>query len=310
MGFNGPTRLFMHSYFDSIYVVTSSGMAKLRLDYVKDSTSLLVVTSDSLTMPLSVNPEGDCIKIYSYLPGFTSGHFYVVDSLAFGNSAGSSFDSIPAGYSICRINGIFCLDKYPSIGSANDTSGCCATLTGFLFDKDRKKIIGGTFALNYPITFNADGTYSTRILARKYALSYVVQVTNAGDYWIGADALDINAYPDSVINADIHLADPLGINETTVPSTPRLYIINYPNPFNPSTNFYVRIPADLRRKQGEIEIYNSIGQKIYVIPISSASSYRWDGIDITGRRVSSGVYYYRLVLDNQARKTGSMILLK
>jgi hypothetical protein len=308
ISFAGTTDTYIHSEYDSICVVTSAGIARIKLDFIEDGTSLLVITPDSLIAPLSVNSTGDCIKLYTYGSVYTH---LLVDSVSFGNYLGSMCDSIPTGYSICKVGGFFCLNKNPTIGTPNDTTGCCAALTGFIFNQNSKKVGGINFTLNYPLTFNPDSTYSTRILAQKCILSTIVEVVGPSSmYWLRTNPVDIDAYPDSIVKDDIYLVDPVGIRETPVPPNPDLYIINYPNPFNPGTNFYVRIPESLKHKEGQIEIYNSIGQKIFVVPISSGSSYKWNGAGMSGKVVSSGVYYYRLVFGNAVYKTGSMILLK
>ena len=122
-------------FLDSICLVCSNGSSRIRFQYVHDTT-LQVITSDSLVSPLYINRTGDCIRLYTY-------HSYAgIDSLSFGNYPGSMCDSIPAGYSICRIgyyfnaenNGfLFCLSSRPTIGVPNDTTGCCATMTGKMF---------------------------------------------------------------------------------------------------------------------------------------------------------------------------------
>ncbi len=170
------------------------------------------------------------------------------------------------------------------------------------------RITSGNFVLNYPITFNQDGSYSTRIFARRGIYSNILGESGSSSSWIAADTID--AYPDSIIKKDIHFICVFGIKEKPLPSNPDLYIVNYPNPFNPSTNFYIRTPNYLKSKVGRIDIYNSVGQKIFVVPVSNTSSYRWNGVDMSGKTVASGVYYYRLVFDNAIYKTGSMILLK
>ncbi|MGO9481437.1 MAG: hypothetical protein ACLP05_06630 [Candidatus Kryptoniota bacterium] len=43
---------YIHGDYDSICITTSAGSARISLDFVKDSTSLLVITPDSLSNPL------------------------------------------------------------------------------------------------------------------------------------------------------------------------------------------------------------------------------------------------------------------
>jgi hypothetical protein len=309
---------YQRSYYDSIFIKTSAGTAKIRLNFIPEWTSLLVITPDSLSIPITVDSNGDCIRLYSYLSNPHMAGQPLADSMSFGNYPGSACDSIPTGYSICRFGmsepetfyPVFCLSRTPTMGVMNDTSGCCATMTGIMFDKNNKKVGKGNFSCDYQITFGADSTYSTRILARRCAFSSLIGITEAGYRWISIDPININAYPNSVIKTDIHSVNFVGVKERPVPSNPDLYIINFPNPFNPGTNFYIRIPNNLKRKEGRIDIYNSIGQRVFVVRLSNTSSYRWDGADMSGKAVASGVYYYRLVFDNTVYKNGSMILLK
>jgi hypothetical protein len=85
---------------------------------------------------------------------------------------------------------------------------------------------------------------------------------------------------------------------------------NYPNPFNATT----RIDFSLPRKAGAtLMIYNTLGQRVRTLAedVYSAGEHElvWNGTDDSGADVASGVYFYRLVWENQclARK---MVLLK
>jgi len=84
---------------------------------------------------------------------------------------------------------------------------------------------------------------------------------------------------------------------------------NYPNPFNPSTRIRVYAPdyAD-----AELIIYNSLGEKVRSYPWRvhpGTNSREWDGRDETGRRVSSGVYYYQF-RTSTFTETKHMVLIK
>lgn len=85
---------------------------------------------------------------------------------------------------------------------------------------------------------------------------------------------------------------------------------NYPNPFNPTT----RIEFSLERAMDvELSIYNVIGQKIATLidGFYSVGTYEveWDATDETGRKVASGIYFYRLTTDEYSR-TRKMMLMK
>jgi hypothetical protein len=100
-----------------------------------------------------------------------------------------------------------------------------------------------------------------------------------------------------------------GIAPTNIPMVDAL-AQNTPNPFNPRTT----IKYDLSRdEQVNITIYDMRGRvvKVLVSEPKSAGTYEviWDGVDKRGNRVSSGVYFYRIVAGSfQASKR--MLLMK
>lgn len=85
---------------------------------------------------------------------------------------------------------------------------------------------------------------------------------------------------------------------------------NYPNPFNHQTviRFYVNT-----RSQVVLQIYNVLGQlvKTLIDDVKLPGSHRisWDGSNASGEYLSSGVYIYRLLV-NEKRESRKMILLK
>ena len=85
---------------------------------------------------------------------------------------------------------------------------------------------------------------------------------------------------------------------------------NYPNPFNPSTEITYSLNND---SHVTLTIYNMVGQKVNVLEnnIQTAGSHtvQWNGTDLSGRSVSSGVYLYTLESDN-VTMTKKMILMR
>ncbi len=85
---------------------------------------------------------------------------------------------------------------------------------------------------------------------------------------------------------------------------------NYPNPFNPATTIKFRIPVESRV---QIAVFDINGRlvKVLVDDILPAGEHLtiWDGTDLNGARVSSGVYIYRMYADKfvEAKR---MILIK
>ncbi|MBN2281656.1 MAG: hypothetical protein JXQ65_13830 [Candidatus Marinimicrobia bacterium] len=93
--------------------------------------------------------------------------------------------------------------------------------------------------------------------------------------------------------------------------------LNYPNPFNPRTNIEFSLAHDAKV---ELFVYNILGHKIREVVNKKMNSgyYRvfWDGMDQSGHRVASGVYLYRILMEDQnsgeiyLNKTQKMLLIK
>ncbi|KAA3636615.1 MAG: T9SS C-terminal target domain-containing protein [Calditrichaeota bacterium] len=85
---------------------------------------------------------------------------------------------------------------------------------------------------------------------------------------------------------------------------------NYPNPFNPSTEISYQLP---QAGNVVLEVFNLLGQKVKTLvdEYQSANSYSitWDGTNQQGTRVTSGVYVYKLTV-NQFKQSKKMVLLK
>jgi hypothetical protein len=91
-----------------------------------------------------------------------------------------------------------------------------------------------------------------------------------------------------------------------------LQLRNAPNPFNPMTEFRFNLP---RAGEAEIRIFDIRGALVRrvvggVMPAGQAHL-KWAGRDDGGRRVASGIYFYRLYLDGrQEGGTIKMTLVK
>ncbi len=85
---------------------------------------------------------------------------------------------------------------------------------------------------------------------------------------------------------------------------------NYPNPFNPTTSISYQLP-----KAGyvKLDVFNANGQMIRTLVEGTVSAgyhnITWDAADQNGQKVSSGMYFYRITIDNFTN-TKKMILMK
>ena len=88
-------------------------------------------------------------------------------------------------------------------------------------------------------------------------------------------------------------------------------ISNFPNPFNPVTNISFSIPED---SQIELNVYNTKGQKIKSLISGNYAagdhSIIWNGNDDSGKNASSGIYFYKLILNGETAVINKCLLLK
>ncbi len=88
---------------------------------------------------------------------------------------------------------------------------------------------------------------------------------------------------------------------------------NYPNPFNPETVIEFVLSPGAEGKLANLTIYNILGQPIYTLIDQNLPAgfheFKWYGVNNRGEKVSSGVYFYRLKVGDNA-VTRKMVLLK
>lgn len=86
---------------------------------------------------------------------------------------------------------------------------------------------------------------------------------------------------------------------------------NYPNPFNPSTNIYFYLLND---SKVNLSVYNLKGQEIRDLIndnlFKGEHSINWNGTDNSGNKVSSGYYFYKLVINEKMKSVKKCLLLK
>jgi len=321
---------------DSIVFSVSNLRSKLLISY-PEGPYLGIVTSDSLSVPLLLNRDGDKIIIYTYSNGGTTVR---QDSIIYGNYAGATVGTPINGYSILRIKtyllqGSFqtidCLVKNSSIDSVDSLSAIGCTMKGHIYDINNRIVkkyildgsnpIEGKFIFETNLSIDSTGTFTTFMFNTLYK-PWIIFV-NVGDYQFASGEFRIKplqldtVIPGTIIYKDIYLTDTCtlcstltGINNLERPQNSDLTLINYPNPFNLSTNIYIKLPDKFKNKTGSINIYNVAGQLIRSIEYKNQPTVSWDAKDDNGKIMPSGIYYYRLSIDKQILKTGSMILLK
>ena len=127
-----------------------------------------------------------------------------------------------------------------------------------------------------------------------YQYAVVAQYTNG----IEAEAAFSNVVEKLLVGADMELPDTI------------TNINNYPNPFNPTTTISFELNME-NIQDAEIGIYNLKGQRIRQYPISNGqSSVIWNGTDFNDQSVTSGIYFYKLLVNGKTEAVKKCLLLK
>jgi len=93
------------------------------------------------------------------------------------------------------------------------------------------------------------------------------------------------------------------LDEPEIPEeVPEVFCLhqNYPNPLNQSTTISFSLLPNT--KKAELKIYNIKGQLVRELNIENTpgiGNITWDGLNNNGKRVGSGIYFYRLTADKK-----------
>jgi hypothetical protein len=144
-----------------------------------------------------------------------------------------------------------------------------------------------------------------------YGLNHIenIDVANptVASYWGSINPLFYDAW-----DYDSNMPS-LGIDENENGLSPNRFSLsaNYPNPFNPTTNFSFTLPHGA---EVSVNIYNLLGEKVATVHNGYAKpgNYKanWNGKDMMGRNVPSGVYIYELDAGAYFKQSKKMTLLK
>ncbi len=153
-------------------------------------------------------------------------------------------------------------------------------------------------------------TINTKYLLDELAsLGVEFPMTVSGYWYVGATNRMMMTMSSDTFDLEITVMTDIDLSQTGTPGHYELQQ-NFPNPFNPETSIRYGIP---QKSPVKLEIYNLLGQKIATLvnenQMEGFYAVQWDGRDMQGALVKSGVYIYKITAGNytQARK---MILLK
>jgi hypothetical protein len=172
------------------------------------------------------------------------------------------------------------------------------------------------------VSFTVDGAYQAGVSTGPNRVMHAYEeqsnsltyTTNGGVRRWFKFTVDRDAIQDSLIVYLIRAYVSIGTSDISEPIEllPTTYSLNqnYPNPFNPSTVISFQLP-----KQGDVEIkiYDAIGNEIKTLISEFRNAGRhnimWNGDDNRGRKVSSGIYFYKISADNFSQ-TKKMVLMR
>ncbi|HUI29469.1 MAG TPA: T9SS type A sorting domain-containing protein [Candidatus Acidoferrales bacterium] len=155
---------------------------------------------------------------------------------------------------------------------------------------------------NYTITGLSQGAFNvfTDVVGYNSTSSSASSTTYNSDGTTSSTMANLSVDPES----------PLVVKNPTVQPTTYSLEQNYPNPFNPTTQIAFSIA---QTERVSITIYNILGQKIVTILDGEMSPgphvVTWDGRNLHGEVLPSGVYFYRLSTSSFSA-VKKMVLLK
>lgn len=144
------------------------------------------------------------------------------------------------------------------------------------------------------------------------SVGWVIFEKNSTEYKIKIEALDYakNSSED-LSDANFEIYGGVGVIPAVSGKIEAFHLSqNFPNPFNPVTEFIYQLP---RRSSVFINIYNLAGQQVREVftGIQPGGSYsiRWDGADNSGAPMPSGIYYCQMQT-GECVKTRKMVLMR
>ncbi|MBC8416519.1 MAG: T9SS type A sorting domain-containing protein [Candidatus Cloacimonetes bacterium] len=114
------------------------------------------------------------------------------------------------------------------------------------------------------------------------------------------------------INHVYRSIQPTGVDGNfDVPEIQDIKLSNHPNPFNPTTTISFSIPKE---SKVDLIVYNIKGQKVKILVNNDLDkgnhSVVWNGVDESGKPVSSDVYFYKLDVNGKSESVKKCLLLK
>ena len=158
------------------------------------------------------------------------------------------------------------------------------------------------------------GTYTAT--SNSYG-EYFIEQIEMGDYTLTCELIGYELYSEDIVVdgveiIDIALQEATGLEDSIILNE-KIFLSNFPNPFNPTTTIEFSIEQNQQNELTELVIYNLKGQKVKTLVNEKLDagnhSVVWDGKDGNGNSATSGIYFYKLK-SGKYTSTKKMILMK
>ena len=303
-----PDTYSLSSAFDSIYVSSSSGEAKIKeLPSLEMGGKVFVINNSDLASDLTIRPEGDSIEVHFF---HRNGEGWSESSnpLVFGDYPDAYVQAPKEGESIANpdnnhYSGIFSIDASPSFGIPNYPDGMTGTLYGNIYDKNNQLVTSTNIIFyNIPIISihtQADGSYSAQTYSFRHQINTLYQIVGYSNYTIRITPINFTMEPGASVNMDIHLLDDVVIANEEVDN--HLFKL-YPNPVKDGVlNYSIDLPVNAA--DCFIEVTNTNGQKIGQYPITQNS-----GAINLPTNTSEGMYIVNLYINNKKYDSSKIVI--
>ena len=304
---------------DSVFICSSTGRAKLKNLKFKGYAGVMLVRNDSLLSNLNINPAGDSIQIEYHYRQYSSTTKGLYIPLVFGNFKNATLACPQIGKSIASYfvfnntnhsstpitANVYSIDKSPTLGEENDTTGMCGTLKGKIYDQNNQLLINSTHTLDAHGLYDniqpfSDGSYSVKVFSFKSRISRMYYSEGYNNFIVDILPIEYNMMPDSVITVDIHIQKITAVDE--IKSDPVTLLQISPNPIKDlSFNYEISIPV--KSSASYIEMISLSGQKITQFPITENV-----GKISLPANTTNGIYTLRLLVKNKNYGTSKIII--
>jgi hypothetical protein len=300
--YSGPTGwvLELQSNYSSIsldtcLLATRSDTARFITHMHADYGTYTVIHPEDLDHALTIDPLRDQLIL------FTS-HFKVLD--------GIGIDAIPKGCSLCWMTFLheffadYYLDRSPTIGSQNDTSGAMGWIRGTV-SRENGIPLANVQVSAWEYFYGGGNVVYTDSAGQFHLWTLAAKVP----CWIKKDGYannqdirkEVVVYPESTVVLNVVLRkNSEAVEEKETRCNERFLLLeNYPNPFNAVTHFKYTSPSD---GFVDIAVFDIRGRRMETLFLGfqRKGEYRlfWDAFE-----APSGIYFCRL-------QTGRTILTK